>query len=332
MSVLIGGSGSTGSSLLRTILNRHSQIFSGGELNFFNKKQYFKNWSKYKSTIIKKIPLRKQLTTQGWFSYPGHNLLHKEYCWNKEDLYRLVQQAVDIKDFSKIYFDRSLKSNDKKMWIEKTPSNSYCFSEFLKYFKNGKVIHCSRNPLDTVASLTNRGMNSFFASGLYVYNTACALSVANDKRYLLVKYEDLIKNTNITLKRILNFLNLKFEVSILFPEKNIDKSKSISSWNYNSHDGINSKNIGTFNRLSSERQNEIITALSLFEISKKHIQRNNLFHKNCLTICEELNYNFKAKVYKNYKNRYMLSLLKDIFHRTRRLYSTNLLYYPARIF
>jgi len=40
-SVLIGGSGSTGSSLLRTVFNRHAAVFSREELNFFNKEQYF---------------------------------------------------------------------------------------------------------------------------------------------------------------------------------------------------------------------------------------------------------------------------------------------------
>ena len=80
MAVLIGGSGSTGSSLLRTILNRHPLIFSGSELNFFNKKQLYYNWNKYKTRVLTKNNFYCLYTT-GWFPYKSTALLAEDYYW-----------------------------------------------------------------------------------------------------------------------------------------------------------------------------------------------------------------------------------------------------------
>ena len=58
MQVVMGGSGSTGSSLLKNILNRHPDIFSGEETEFFAKKmikilESYLDFVNVRSVIIK---------------------------------------------------------------------------------------------------------------------------------------------------------------------------------------------------------------------------------------------------------------------------------------
>ncbi len=52
--VIMGGSGSTGSSLLKNILNRNSKIFAGTETSLFCKKGIYFNWSSAKSRLLKR--------------------------------------------------------------------------------------------------------------------------------------------------------------------------------------------------------------------------------------------------------------------------------------
>ena len=67
MQVIMGGSGSTGSSLLKNIMNRHQEIFAGGETAFFAKKMIYDNWLKARSRILKRKLFG--LRNFGWHIY-----------------------------------------------------------------------------------------------------------------------------------------------------------------------------------------------------------------------------------------------------------------------
>lgn len=328
--VLLGGSGSTGSSLLRTVLNRHPEIFSGDELNFFNKEQYFEDWTKYKHRIFSRF--RPPLSTKGWFPYPGHSLLHKDYRWKADSLQKLVQTSSSIEDFVDSYFEKILDSYGKKIWIEKTPSNSYSFRYFLRVFPQGKVIHISRNPLDAVASyLRSTKRSPYFVCCLWLYNAASALSVANDQRYFSVRYEDLIANPVGTMRSILAFIGLEFTPNILQPSAidTTDHTRNVG-WRYDRTARITKNNKRTFNLLPENLQQEIIGILSSISISHKHFTSKNLIHSSCIEVCNALGYDFKASKLVNPKN-LALEYIKDIAHRTNKLYPTNILFYPINI-
>ena len=71
MAIIIGGSGSSGSTMLIRKLSTHPDIFCGGETNFFNKEQLFENWNKNKLKIIPLLPF---FSTKGWQIYRRSNL------------------------------------------------------------------------------------------------------------------------------------------------------------------------------------------------------------------------------------------------------------------
>ena len=329
MGVLMGGSGSTGSSLLRTILNRHHEIFSGDELNFLNKEQYFEDWPKYKRRIFTRF--RAPLSTKGWFPYPGHSLLREDYQWTADSLGELVETAPSIEDFVDSYFERPLQSNGKKIWIEKTPSNSYSFGHFLRVFPQGKVIHTSRNPLDAVGSLVRSGMSPYFASGLWLYNTASALSVANNPRYLLVRYEDLLGDPVAALKNVLEFIEVEFTPDILEPSRgdSIEHVRN-SGWRYDRTGPIARNTNSSFQLLPQILQDEIIGTLSSIRITRKHAISKRLAYSSCLDVCAALGYEFRTDTIVNSK-KLSLEYIKDIIYRTWKRYPTNILFYPLEI-
>jgi hypothetical protein len=301
VSILLGGSGSTGSSLLRRILNRHPDIFSGPELNFFNKEQLFEEWNKFKKRIFYPSMF---LPTRGWFPHSGTRLLNTEYGWNKQNLKNLVKHTSSILEFTNEYYNQCLKNVNKKIWIEKTPSNSLGFKYFLETFNEGKVVHLIRNPYDTVASFTNRGFNPIIGAGMYIYNNSMALRCNRSKRYYLLKYENLVQDPVHELQKLFDFLGLEFNKHILFPEQN--ELNGINKWKNQPNQPISASAVNRFNKTPKKTQNEIVTALTVFQINKKHIMKKGLNHKSCYDLCKEFQYDFKFENDLKYKTKILI--------------------------
>lgn len=328
MSILIGGPGSTGSSLLRTVLNRHPDIFSGAELGFFNKEPVFTHWPKVKTKLLS-FPGRR-MTTLGWFPYAAHNLLHPDYGWDRRELAALLHASETFPGFVEAFFQRPLGRTGASLWIEKTPSNAYCFRHFLAQFPQGRVIHVTRNPLDAVASMTNRGMSPYFAAGNWVYNNAAALTVADDPRYHLITYEQMVGDPENTLQKLTDFVGFAFDSSMMQPRQEEEKDvASIDTWTYASTDRIKRPEKSTFESSSEDRQAEILTALTLFRIHPSHVRKNGFKQKSAAEVSRKLGYKFTAdtsrilKINKQY--------LKDVLKRTTRFYGTHLFNNPGSL-
>lgn len=327
MRVLMGGSGSTGSSLIRTVLRRHREIFSGDELNFFNKEQYFENWRQYKHRCLSSPPL----ATKGWFAWPGNSLLHRDYYWSREDLSALVERSDTLEAFAEAYFQRPMEITRTRIWIEKTPSNSYSFKPFLRAFADGKVIHTARAPLDAVASLVRRGMSPFVAAGLWVYNTATALSAADERNYICIRYENLVQNPDETVKQLTDFLGVAFDTRMLQPGNNEDTEHTRNpGWAYKRTEGIGKGSVGRFYSLPTEVQEEIITALTLIRVSRAHMTARHLKQVSCAEICAILGYTFEPRVY-SCRFKIVRAYARDMVYRTYKRYPTHILYYPLEI-
>ncbi|MGC9363738.1 MAG: sulfotransferase family protein [Fidelibacterota bacterium] len=327
MSVLIGGCGSTGSTLLRHILNRHPRIFCGPELNFFNKEQLFRNWEKEKHKI--KGPSR-FLATEGWVPYTGTRLLNPQYGWTRKYLYRLIDSAHTIREFADKYFMPAKKRHNADIWIEKTPSNVYCFKQFLNQSPKNKVIHLARSPYATVASYVNRGYSPIFSAGMYIYNMSSALKVRKSSNYHYLKYEDLLQDPEKQLSAILAFLKFKFENKILIPKEN-EKRESIGSWQNQPNQTINRKKKSQFEAAPLEIQKEIITALSVFRIRSRVARQKALPFCDCESLCQVLGYDFEPEVYPSALKSIKIDLAKDHLKRSLKFYPTGWFNFPAEL-
>ena len=269
--------------------------------------------------------------TKGWVPYPGHNLLHKDYGWSRSDLHSLIKEASSLSEFVHAFFERPLKYSGALIWVEKTPSNAYSFSHFLDLFPDAKVIHVTRNPYDTVASLVRRGLTPFFAAGMWIYNTASALKVEGSERYLAIRYEDFVENPEGEITRLLNFINANVDLSIIEPLQNEASDTAIQTWINRPNQKISKTSIGSFDRLGESTKREIITALSLFRISDRHMNINGFLYSNCFEICQKIGYDFEQKVFANCVRKIRADCIKDILRRSLRLYPTGLRNYPAKL-
>ena len=307
MNIIIGCSGSTGSSLLKTMLNRHSQIFAGPETCLFAFPQVYDNWEEYQSTLFNII------TTDGWVIRKGINLLQPAYGWTEKELKATILKAPDFKSFISTFFEKPLAINNKKYWIEKTPVNAYGFHSFLQAYPTGKTIQIVRNPYDTVASLMARGMNPYYATGYYVYNTAIASSSNNDPRYYQLSYEDLVAQPKATLSKLFSFLEIPFEENIITAKHEKRKEPTtMDGWKHHETAAVQASSIGRFQELPTTQQALIQTALHSFKIHPAYAEKYHIRYTNCQELCEVLGYDFQTAV-----NRKNLATLKKYYWKSR---------------
>lgn len=127
-----------------------------------------------------------------------------------------------IKKFS----NQALKKN-KIYVLEKTPRHIWHVDYINKTIKNSKFIFTTRDPEATIYSLAKRYKNVDMAIQRYQDDSIQTLRNLKLKNSILIKYEDLILQTEKTLKKICKFLNLS-------PEKNmINFFKHPVEWNLN---------------------------------------------------------------------------------------------------
>ena len=146
-----------------------------------------------------------------------------------EDLKEIEnEQIIKIR---KTYFE-SLESqiqnkNNTKLYIDKLPLNIIHVGEIVRIFPNAKFIVSHRHPCDCVLSCfmqdfeLNDAMANFLnlddAAHLYnaVMNLWTQYTSIFSINYHEVKYENLIKNFEPTVRSILNFLELSWDDSVL---------------------------------------------------------------------------------------------------------------------
>ncbi|TVR79950.1 MAG: sulfotransferase [Saprospirales bacterium] len=294
MAVIIGGSGSTGSSLFKNLLNNHPDIFGGIETSLFAKKSLYNNWNLNKWRITHRS--WRGLPNHSWHYYRGVDLLHSEFGHNLGEIKKMIQKSKSFPDFSARFFSRALKENQASIWIEKTPSNAACFSHFLNAFPDGKVIHMTRNPYDTLSSLLSRGFDLWYALGIYLLNTSAALTHENNPAYFRVKYEDLVQDTESTLRNVCHFLEVNFHRDMLLPRKGVaDFETKLRGWKFDETDSVKKGSIGRFEEMDKFLQKEIIQGFKAVYINStgQNLCGNKL---SCLeNIIEILGYSLKTQ-------------------------------------
>src|SRR6056297_3085885 len=103
--IIIAGSGSSGTTLLKNILSRSKSVVIGPELSVLNKKiLYDTEYSKLK-TKANKI-LTKGTCSQGWFIYRKTFRDHEKFGWTYEDLLELIQSVESFKELIDNFFEK----------------------------------------------------------------------------------------------------------------------------------------------------------------------------------------------------------------------------------
>ena len=218
---LIVGAGSSGSTLLSVLLDRHPQLACGPELSVFNKRRIYDNWRTFQRNFP--LWLQRGLSTDGQAEYREFFFNLEAYFFKKADLIKLVKEATSHREFFDRFFQGYLRKRGKSIWGEKTGSNAYCIKEFIKLYPRARIIHLIRDGRDAVVSLMRRPYSSaYHCVSHWLYNVSAAIACRDMDEYLEVRYENLVSDPQNVLKTICHHLGVEFDQRMVKSESDQD--------------------------------------------------------------------------------------------------------------
>jgi len=227
--VFIVGMPRSGTSLTEQILAAHQNVYAAGELEYL-----------YKLTLNSRSAIKNE----------------KEYPGYIDDL--SVQQLKQIGDH---YLDKIISlSSDAVRVTDKMPHNFYLLGLIQLVLPGAKIIHCTRNPMDTSLSIY---FQDFLEEHRYAKDLFSIGTHYNQYQYLMdywksvltipildLPYEDLVSDQEATTRKVLDFCGLDWNPACLDfhkVERTIDTAsvhqvrqplykKSVARWrNYEKH-------------------------------------------------------------------------------------------------
>ena len=195
--VVIGGSPRSGTTLLRSVLGRHPAMASLPETTVF----------------LHRVSSPQDIAAQT--GLPAEAIA----AWQR--------QSRSQMEFIERFHDQVLERSGKRVWAEKTPWNVMRFGFVRRRFPHAKLVHIVRDGRDVVCSLRGKPFAKAERTAPASAETArrCALQwrtgVAAGLRfrgnpaYYELRYEDLVRSPEPTLRALMAFLDIPWDDSLL---------------------------------------------------------------------------------------------------------------------
>jgi hypothetical protein len=223
----IVGVGRSGTTLLRLMLDHHPIMAIPPEthFSFFGNKKIVNRpiqWVGFFREHLKNYLLLKMCNRRRFFI---HRLIHSR-LWNDfhidaEDFARKINNerhfnlTQGLRTFYKLYAERFGKSR----WGDKTPKYVHTMKQIQNVLPEARFIHLIRDGRDVAISASKLwfGLSSVKDAATYWVKTiAKARHQARGlSHYLEIRYEDLVLNTENTLKQVCQFIELPWHPDIL---------------------------------------------------------------------------------------------------------------------
>jgi len=206
----------SGTKLLRGLLNEHSRIaIPAFETEFFP--YWIMNWDEYGD-----------LSDRAAFSKFYEQMMKVPYfiyCKNEAELiseetwYNNCQSFTPASVFEGLVrHDADAAYESDVVWGDKSPSYITSLEMIKEHFPNARFVHIIRDVRDYCLSINHAWKKNMIRAAQrwndYVENARTISSQFNDE-YMELKYEDLLDSPETELKRIVEFLDLEFEESML---------------------------------------------------------------------------------------------------------------------
>jgi len=128
-------------------------------------------------------------------------------------------------------------------------------------------------------------MSPYFATMLWIYNTAHALRFRGRSNYYELRYEELVYNPSKEVKKLCEFLDIPYNERLLRPDD--EKKLEVDSWNHSPNQGIDSSSVGKY---ASYLESFHYYCMKRSQISNKHKTVYGLQHGSFHEVQEALGY------------------------------------------
>ncbi|MGH7491659.1 MAG: sulfotransferase family protein [bacterium] len=129
-------------------------------------------------------------------------------------------------------------------WCEKTPRNVIYFERILRHFgKQARLIHIVRDGRDVVTSVHPREASRYWITPhRWVMDVAAGQRLEKHPQVLTIRYEDLVRNYEATIRRICEFIEEEYTDAFLrYPDS--ARVKESIAW-FNLAQTMNDRSIG----------------------------------------------------------------------------------------
>lgn len=218
------GMGRSGTSLLTSILDTHSNIYTSHENNFLlflgtylNAKKEFD--LKDINYINKVLKLNANATVTVWKG----KIETKKLALTKEEIVQLIYMSSSISE----------KNKEVKAIYDKNPEFTVHVHTLQKILPNSKYIAITRNYLDNIASrkkfhtktkkrlIKNNWFSIYLLAISWVYYNKKIIRLLGKEKVYHIRYEDLVDHPVLALKELFCFIELPYEENILNYHRNV---------------------------------------------------------------------------------------------------------------
>jgi hypothetical protein len=154
-----------------------------------------------------------------------------------------------------------LQRTGRERWVQKATSYIFLADVVLKTFPRARLIFLARNPLDLAASTARRNQSSRHTLRLALgwnrgVKRALRLRAEQPERFLLLRYEDLVRHPEHVIRETCTFCNLPYDAAYLdIPHVN----KSDSPYNRSSERrGVNASRVFYYRDMLTSTEEEAV--------------------------------------------------------------------------
>ena len=262
MKVIIGGSSSTGSSLLNRCLGRHQEVVISGETSLFARPQLITKWEQHKGRLQNWSKF-KPLRSHGWHRENGVVLLNDEWGLTHDELTGLIDSASTYETFIQIMEGSILTTANKSAWIEKTPANALTLPNLSMRLDRAYYITIVRHPLETIASMIHRGYDTLYSCGIFLLNSCFGLSIKSE-RWRMIRFEDFLEDYRAVTAEIIADVGLNPD--LIDWDQSTQKIK-LNSWRFAEDQLPQPMKHSRFDGLDIDTQQEVLGLIDCLRIN-----------------------------------------------------------------
>jgi hypothetical protein len=211
--VFVVGAMRSGTTLLRLMLNEHSQLAIPAESHFLL--ALFRDFGPERELTGADLVRALALVTDSpeW---------QRDYRHTETELHEAVGPGpISMAELIDRVFRLEIAETGKPRWGDKTPQNLFRVPDLLACFPDAKVVAIVRDPRDVYLSLLGRDWagDSSWEIGRYIEQCDALVTRWRKRfppeRFTSVRYEDLVLDPEQTLRTVCSFADLDFEPAML---------------------------------------------------------------------------------------------------------------------